>query len=30
MNKAIKKGPSSDIDFDEGGLNKEIAHVISK
>jgi len=30
MNKAIQKGPSSDIDFDEGSLNKEIANVISK
>jgi cytochrome bd ubiquinol oxidase subunit I len=30
MNKAIKKGPSSDTDFDEGSLNKEIANVISK
>ena len=30
MNKAIKKGPSSDVDFDEGSLNKEIANVISK
>ncbi|RPA67751.1 cytochrome ubiquinol oxidase subunit I [Cyclobacteriaceae bacterium YHN15] len=30
MNKAIKKGPTSDIDFDEGSLNKEIANVISK
>ncbi|GAB2610333.1 cytochrome ubiquinol oxidase subunit I [Belliella aquatica] len=30
MNKAIQKGPLSDIDFDEGSLNKEIANVISK
>lgn len=30
MNKAIKKGPSSDVDFDEGSLNKGIANVISK
>ena len=30
MNKAIQKGPSSEIDFDEGSLNKEIANVISK
>jgi cytochrome bd ubiquinol oxidase subunit I len=30
MNKAIKKGPSSDTDFDEGSLNKEIANIISK
>ncbi|MCC5936153.1 MAG: cytochrome ubiquinol oxidase subunit I [Lunatimonas sp.] len=30
MNKAIKKGPTSDIDLDEGSLNKEIADVISK
>jgi cytochrome d ubiquinol oxidase subunit I len=30
MNKAIKKGPSSDIDFDEGSLNNEIVNIISK
>lgn len=30
MNKAIKKGPSSDTDFDEGSLNNEIANVISE
>jgi cytochrome d ubiquinol oxidase subunit I len=30
MNKAIQKGPSKEIDFDEGSLNREIAHVISK
>ncbi|WP_194973505.1 cytochrome ubiquinol oxidase subunit I [Aquiflexum lacus] len=30
MNKAIKKGPSSDTDFDGGSLNKEIANLISK
>ncbi|GGE30826.1 cytochrome ubiquinol oxidase subunit I [Psychroflexus planctonicus] len=30
MNKKIKSGPDSDIDFDEGSLNKEIAEVISK
>jgi cytochrome d ubiquinol oxidase subunit I len=29
MNKKIKSGPESDIDFDEGSLNKEIAEVIS-
>ncbi|MCH8533888.1 MAG: cytochrome ubiquinol oxidase subunit I [Flavobacteriaceae bacterium] len=29
MNKAIQKGPESDIDFDEGSLNKEITKVIS-
>ncbi len=29
MNKAIQKGPKSDIDFDERGLNKEITEVIS-
>lgn len=30
MNKKIKSGPESDIDFDEGSLNKEIAQVIGK
>jgi cytochrome bd ubiquinol oxidase subunit I len=30
MNKAIKKGPSSEIEFDGGSLNKEIANVVSK
>lgn len=29
MNKKIKSGPNSDIDFDEGSLNKEIADVVS-
>jgi cytochrome d ubiquinol oxidase subunit I len=30
MNKKIKSGPNSDINFDEGSLNKEIAEVVSK
>jgi cytochrome d ubiquinol oxidase subunit I len=30
MNKKIQKGPSSDIDFDQGSLNKEIADVVIK
>ncbi|MFO7823315.1 MAG: cytochrome ubiquinol oxidase subunit I [Cyclobacterium sp.] len=30
MNKAIKKGPTSDIDYNEGSLNNEISNVISK
>ncbi len=30
MNKKIKSGPESEIDFDQGSLNKEIANVISK
>ena len=30
MNKKIKNGPDSDINFDEGSLNKEIAKVVSK
>ncbi|WP_209331101.1 cytochrome ubiquinol oxidase subunit I [Lunatimonas salinarum] len=30
MNKAIQKGPSSEIDFDEGSLSNEIVKVISK
>lgn len=30
MNKKIKSGPNSEIDFDEGVLNKEIADVVSK
>ncbi|MBD3628824.1 cytochrome ubiquinol oxidase subunit I [Cyclobacterium sp.] len=30
MNKAIKKGPTSDIDYNEGSLNDEISNVISK
>jgi len=30
MNKKIKKGPNSDIDFDQGSLNKEIAEVVSE
>ena len=30
MNKAIQKGPSEDIDSGEGGLNRDIADVISK
>lgn len=30
MNKKIKSGPNSEIDFDEGSLNKEIANVVSK
>jgi cytochrome d ubiquinol oxidase subunit I len=30
MNKKIKSGPESDINFDDGSLNKEIAEVIAK
>jgi len=30
MNKKIKKGPNSDIDFDQGSLNKEIAEVVTE
>jgi cytochrome d ubiquinol oxidase subunit I len=30
MNKKIQSGPDSDIDFDQGSLNKEIADVVSK
>jgi cytochrome d ubiquinol oxidase subunit I len=30
MNKKIKSGPESDIDFDQGSLNKEIADVVIK
>jgi cytochrome d ubiquinol oxidase subunit I len=30
MNKKIKKGPNSDIDFDQGSLNEEIAEVVSE
>jgi len=30
MNKKIKSGPESDIDFDQGSLNKEIADVVTK
>ncbi len=30
MNKKIQSGPNSDIDFDEGSLNKEIAEIVSK
>ncbi|MCC5921549.1 MAG: cytochrome ubiquinol oxidase subunit I [Cyclobacteriaceae bacterium] len=29
MNKAIQKGPQSDIDFDEGSLNQQITEVIT-
>lgn len=29
MNKKIQSGPSSDIDFDQGSLNEEIAEVVS-
>ncbi len=29
MNKAIQKGPESDIDFDDNSLNKEITNVIT-
>ncbi|MGB2088178.1 MAG: cytochrome ubiquinol oxidase subunit I [Psychroflexus salarius] len=30
MNKKIKSGPESDINFDDGSLNKEIAEVVTK
>ncbi len=30
MNKKIKSGPDSDINFDDGSLNKEIAEVVTK
>lgn len=30
LNKAIKKGPSEDIDLDEGSINDQITNVISK
>ncbi|TKS56062.1 cytochrome ubiquinol oxidase subunit I [Mesohalobacter halotolerans] len=30
MNKKIQNGPNSDIDFDDGSLNKQIAKVVSK
>lgn len=30
MNKKIQSGPNSDIDFDDGSLNKEIAEIVSK
>ena len=30
LNKKIKSGPESDINFDDGSLNKEIAEVIAK
>lgn len=30
MNKKIQSGPESEIDFDQGSLNKEISEVISK